>query len=169
MPKLPGSHDDIGGQNTTGNSGRFTDVELVALGQVANWWLNRLTAAANANPIQSLLAGVSDRGTATTTGTAAATVTTRRPISNGSYLVHGYGVPSPWTGTLYSVVTLAHFHDLAADDTQIARTPAATTSTEIRAVITGPPPGDTPALQVVGVTGLTINWTLNIIQLEPAP
>lgn len=175
MPKkLPGSHDDLGDQNTSGSSGRFTDIELTALGQLANWWMNRLTSGANANPIESLIAGVSDRGTATTVGVAAVTIAHRRPLTNGSYLVHAYGIPSPFTGDAYSLIALAHFRYTAAtgwtgDHTNIARTPAATTSTEIRAVLTGPPPGDTPALQIVGVVGLTIHWTINLMQLEPAP
>ena len=44
--------------------------------------------------------------------------------------------------------------------------PAAADTTEIRAVLTGPPPGDRPTLQIVGVDGQTIDWKVEVYRIE---
>ena len=33
-------------------------------------------------------------------------------------------------------------------------------------MLTGPPPGDTPTLQLVGVAGVTIDWKVEVYRVE---
>jgi hypothetical protein len=76
----------------------------------------------------------------------------------------------PGSGQVYSLAGLCHFTRAAggivADGATVARLPAAPDSTEIRAVLAGPPPGDTPTLQITGVSGQTIEWKVEVYRVE---
>lgn len=160
------------------SSGRFTEVQLLLLAEIAEWWSYRRAQNDSSTPLASFFGGLDMKGTARTTGTTPATATldgiTRispNTVGAGStYLVQALGVPDPpVVGEVYSLLAIAHVYCTAADtylakETQIARTPAATTSTEIRVVVDGGT--DEPNFQVVGVSGITIDWTLNVYRLE---
>lgn len=172
--KLPGSERDEAGAGATGGAGgRFSPDEWGALAQVAAWWRNRLAAAEASDPLESLIGGVDLRGTTRTVGLTPATVAFARPLApsgGAALLVVALGVPDPPTvGEVYSLTALCHFYDAApsgwlARETTIGRAPAATTSTEARAVLDGST--GLPAVQIVGVAGLTIDWTVEALRLE---
>ena len=112
------------------------------------------------------------RGTARSVGLTPATVAFGRllaPSGGATLLVLALGVPDPATvGEDYSLAGLCHFYNAAgtwlARETTIGRAPAATTSTEARAVIDGS--SGLPAVQIIGVAGLTIDWTVEALRLE---
>lgn len=170
---LPGSEGEEAGPG--GGSGRLSAADAVTLAQVAHWWRFRLARADAADPLESAFGGVDDSGAVRTVGLAAATVVFPRPLAVppggvGLWVV-ALGVADPPTsGQVYSLAALAHFYagagGLVADGATVARLPAAVTSTELRAVLTGPPPGDTPTLQIVGVAGQTIDWKVEVYRLE---
>ena len=171
--KLPGSERDEADAGASGGAGgRFSPDEWGALAQVAAWWRNRLAAAEASDPLESLIGGVDLRGTARSVGLTPATVAFGRPLApsgGAALLVLALGVPDPATvGEVYSLTALCHFHDAAgtwlARETTLGRAPAATTSTEIRAVLDGS--SGLPAVQIVGVSGLTIDWTVEALRLE---
>ncbi len=170
---LPGSEGEEAGPS--GGSGRLSAADAVTLAQVAHWWRFRLARADAADPLESAFGGVDDSGAARTVGLAAAAVVFPRPLAVppggvGLWVV-ALGVADPPTsGQVYSLAALAHFYagpaGLVADGATVARLPAAVTSTELRAVLTGPPPGDTPTLQIVGVSGQTIEWKVEVYRVE---
>lgn len=170
---LPGSEGEEAGPG--GGSGRLSAADAATLAQVAHWWRFRLARADAADPLESAFGGVDDSGAARTVGLAAAAVVFPRPLAVppggvGLWVV-ALGVADPPTsGQVYSLAALAHFYagagGLVADGATVARLPAAVTSTELRAVLTGPPPGDTPTLQIVGVAGQTIDWKVEVYRLE---
>ena len=170
---LPGSEGEEAGPG--GGSGRLSAADAVTLAQVAHWWRFRLARADAADPLESAFGGVDDSGAARTVGLAAATVVFPRPLAvppGGVGLgVVALGVADPPTGgQVYSLAALAHFDagaaGLVAAGATVARLPAAPDSTEVRAVVTGPPPGDTPTLQIVGVSGQTIDWKVEVYRVE---
>ncbi len=120
----------------------------------------------------AVIGGVDLRGTAHSVGLTPATVAFGRPLApsgGAALLVLALGVPDPATvGEVYSLTALCHFYDAAgtwlARETTLGRAPAATTSTEVRAVIDGS--SGLPAVQIVGVSGLTIDWTVEALRLE---
>jgi hypothetical protein len=151
--------------------------ETGALAGLLAWWQHRLGRGDAADPLQSAIGGVDDSGTARTIGLAPATVDFPRPpaVPPGglSVWVHALGVPDDpaVAGEVYSLVGLGHFyHDAAAGwlsrYATIGRAPAGAASLELRAALTGPPPGDTPVLQIVGVAGQTIDWKVEVYRLE---
>ena len=170
---LPGSEGEVGA--AAGGGGRLSGEDVLALAQVAHWWRHRLARGDAADPLESAFGGVDDSGAARTVGLAAAAVVFPRPLAVppggvGLWVV-ALGVADPPTsGQVYSLAALAHFYagagGLVADGATVARLPAAVTSTELRAVLTGPPPGDTPTLQIVGVAGQTIDWKVEVYRLE---
>jgi len=158
-----------------GLSGRLSAEDALALAQVAHWWRYRLARGDAAEPLESGFGGVDDSGTARTVGLAAAAVVFPRPLvvppgGVGLWLVALGVADPPGGGRLYSLAGLCHFYGAGAgtlgDSTTVARVPANVTSTDIRAVLTGPPPGDTPALQIVGVAGVTIEWKVEVYRVE---
>ena len=176
MIVLPGSVPAEPDESAGGSGGRFTADELGALSEVAAWWRNRLAAGDSAEPLETHFGGVDLAGTARTVGLTPATVAFGRPLlpmssattGGAALLVLAFGVPDPpVVGEVYSLVGLCHFYDTGAGwlgrDATIGRAPAATTSTEVRSVISG---GMTPALQMVGVSGLTIDWQVEVLRLE---
>lgn len=170
---LPGSEGEEDGPS--GGSGRLSAADAATLAQVAHWWRYRLARGDAADPLESAFGGVDDSGTARTVGLAAAAVAFPRPLAVapggvGLWVVALGTADPPAAGQVYSLAALAHFHDgpagLVADSATVARLPANVASTELRAVLTGPPPGDTPALQLVGVSGLTIDWKVEVYRVE---
>jgi len=172
--KLAGSRDDLPSPDFSFQTGRFTDADFTALGQLIQWWRWRLDRDADSNPMQSMIAGVTYRGTATTVSLAAGNVTLTPPLAEtvntaGSYLVHAYGVPTYIAGgAVFSLLGLAHFHYATGvgwitNYSTISRIPASESSTSILASLT---PAGVPKLSVTGVTGLTINWTIHVYKLE---
>lgn len=179
FPSIPGSKRDRGNEpddpTAAGlSSGRFTEAQLIMMTELIEWWSYRRGQDDASNPLASLIGGVDMKGTARTTGLTPATAVFDQPLSpktNGEgsgYLIQAFGVPDPpVVGDVYSIVTLAHFYYISsaflARDTQIARAPAATTSTEIRTTTDG---SGNAVIQLVGVTAITIDWTINVIRLE---
>ena len=170
---LPGSEGEEDGPS--GGSGRLSAADAATLAQVAHWWRYRLARGDAADPLESAFGGVDDSGAARTVGLAAATVAFPRPLvvppgGVGLWVVALGAADPPTSGQVYSLAALAHFYPgaggLVAAGVTVARLPAAVTSTELRAVVTGPPPGDTPALQLVGVDGQTIEWKVEVYRVE---
>ena len=170
---LPGSEGEEAGPG--GGSGRLSAADAATLAQVAHWWRFRLARADAADPLESAFGGVDDSGAARTVGLAAATVVFPRPLAVppggvGLWVVALGVADPPSAGQLYSLAGLCHFTraagGLVAAGATVARLPAAVTSTELRAVLTGPPPGDTPTLQIVGVSGQTIEWKVEVYRVE---
>jgi hypothetical protein len=170
---LPGSEGEEAGPG--GGSGRLSAEDALALTQVAHWWRYRLARGDAADPLESAFGGVDDSGVARTVGLAAAAVVFPRPLvvppgGVGLWVVALGVADPPSAGQVYSLAGLCHFYPaaggLVADGATVARLPAAADSTEIRAVVTGPPPGDTPTLQIVGVSGQTIAWKVEVYRIE---
>lgn len=176
---LPGSEkDEAGGAGGTG--GRFSEDEQGSLRDVAAWWRNRLAQGDTAEPLETHFGGVDLRGTTRTAGTVPAVVDFGRPVvatgvANGAaggaaLLVLALGVPDPpVVGEVYTLAGLCHFYHAPASGwfsryTTIGRAPAATTSTEIRAAVD--PEAGTRSVMVVGVSGLDIDWTVEVYRLE---
>ena len=171
--KLPGSEKDETGAGTGESGGRFTADEWGALAHVAAWWRNRQAAADSAAPLETHFGGVDLSGTARTEGLAPAAVAFGRPIvpSGGAALwVMALGVPDPpLVGEVYSLVGLCHFYDAAGSGwlsryTTAGRAPAGAISIELRAAVDGAT--GLPAIQIVGVAGLTIDWRVEAYRLE---
>ena len=170
---LPGSEGEEG--RPGGTSGRLSAADAATLAQVAHWWRHRLARGDAADPLESAFGGVDDSGAARTVGVAATAVAFPRPPAVppggvGLWVVALGVADPPSTGQVYSLAALCHFYPgvggIVADAATVARLPAAVTSTEIRAVLTGPPPGDTPTLQLVGVAGVTIDWKVEVYRVE---
>jgi hypothetical protein len=165
-------------QDANLSAGRWSEAEIIIMGEMVQWWRHRRAAPDSIDPLETLIGGMDQIATCTTTGTFAETVATPKTlvIQNGaSYFCHAMGIPADpeAAGEVYSIVSLLHFYvsdslGFFARSTQIARAPAGTTSTEIRAVVSGSPPGSIPIIQVTGVTGLTINWKVELYRLEIA-
>ena len=170
---LPGSEGDE--ETPVAAGGRLSGEDVAALAQVAHWWRHRLARGDAADPLESAIGGVDDSGTARTVGQAAVAVAFPRPLvvpAGGVTLwVVALGVPEQpaVVGEVYSLVGLCHFyHDPAgwlSRYATVARLPA-TAEAEIRAALTGPPPGDTPVIQIAGVDGQTIEWKVEVYRLE---
>lgn len=178
-PSIPGSRrdrinepDDPTAAGLT--SGRFTEAQLIMMTELIEWWTWRRAQNDANSPIHSLIGGVDLKGTATTTGLTGATVTlnqTLSPKTNGagsSYIVHAYGIPNPANvGEVYTILAICHFYYISnaflSRYTTISRAPSSDTSTEIRASINGS--GD-PILSVIGIASITIDWHLDILQLQ---
>jgi hypothetical protein len=177
MNHLPGSRRnrelEPGDPSAAGlSSGRFTEQQLALLHELTQWWANRRAVEDSPTPLATLIGGVDLRGTATTTGTAAATITFAQPLlssSGAAFLVLALGIPDPpVVGEVYSIAALCHFYDPPSSGwlsryTTLGRAPSGTTSTEIRAGVDG---GGDPILQIVGVSGLTIDWQVEALRLE---
>ena len=170
---LPGSEGEEGGPG--GTSGRLSAADAATLAQVAHWWRHRLARGDAADPLESAFGGVDDSGTARTVGLAAAAVAFPRPLALppggvGLWVVALGVADPPSAGQVYSLAGLCHFYPaaggLVADGATLGRLPSGVTSTEIRAVLTGPPPGDTPTVQIVGVSGQTIAWKVEVYRVE---
>ncbi len=168
---LPGSEGEEAGPG--GGSGRLSAADAVTLAQVAHWWRFRLARADAADPLESAFGGVDDSGAVRTVGLAAATVVFPRPLAVppggvGLWVV-ALGVADPPSGgQVYSLAGLCHFSRAAGGARPARPSPpaGAPDSTELRAVVTGPPPGDTPTLQIVGVSGQTIDWKVEVYRVE---
>lgn len=173
---LPGSEKDEASSGAAGTGGRFTQDEQGALREVAAWWRNRLAQGDSAEPLETHFGGVDLRGTARTVGLTPAAVDFGRPLlpadgagAGAALLVSALGVPDPpEVGEVYSLVGLCHFYHAASGwlsrYTTIGRAPAATTSTEIRTAVD--PEDGTRSVLVVGVSGLDIDWTVEVYRLE---
>lgn len=177
FPSIPGSKRD---RNTEPDdptaaglsSGRFTEAQLAMMNELIAWWSYRRGQNDAADPLTSLIGGVDVKGTARSIGLTPAAADFDRPLapSGGAALwIMAYGIPDPPTvGEVYSLTALCHFYDAAgtwlARETITSRTPAATTSTEARAVLDGST--GLPAIQIVGVAGLTIDWTVEAMRVE---
>lgn len=171
--KLPGSERNEGGAGAGTTGGRFSPDEWGALAQVAVWWRNRLAAAEASDPLESLIGGVDLRGATRTVGLTPAAVAFGRPLApsgGAALLVMALGVPDPpAVGEVYSLTALCHFYDAAPSgwlsrETTLGRAPASATTVELRAVLDGAT--GLPAVQIVGVGGLTIDWTVEALRLE---
>ena len=170
---LPGSEAKGESETQAAGGGRFTADEWGALGEVAAWWRNRLASGDSAVPLESHFGGVDGRGTARTSGLTPALVTLARPLLPGrgaALLVVALGVPDPpVVGEVYSLVGLGHCYDAPGSGwlsryATLGRAPASTTSTELRtAVVLG---SGAPVIQLVGVAGLNIDWTVEVYRLE---
>lgn len=174
--QLPGSFpDEPGSSGGGGRAAAFSETERAALGEVARWWLHRRAKDDSADPLETAFGGVDDSAAARTVGLLPARVLFPRPLlirDGAGFLVHALGVPvdPAAAGEVFSLFGLCHFFrpaaaSLMARATTIARAPATTTSTQIYAVLTDPPEG-APALLVVGVAGLTIDWKVEVYRLE---
>ena len=170
---LPGSEGEEAGPG--GGSGRLSAADAATLAQVAHWWRYRLARGDAADPLESAFGGVDDSGAARTFGLPAVAVAFPRPLlvppgGVGLWVVALGVADPPSAGQVYSLAGLCHFYraagGLVADAATVARLPAAAVSTEIRAVLTGPPPGDRPTLQIVGVDGQTIDWKVEVYRIE---
>lgn len=176
--QLPGSipDDDFDSLTLKTSYGRFTDLQLRMIAELVTWWANRRVVDDSNEPLMTLIGGVDFRGTARTTGTTPAVATLNRPPTpdpapgvGRSYFVQALGIPDPDSaGEVYSLTGLCHFYydgsSWLTRYTTTGRAPAATTDTELRTALelgTG-----TPQILIVGVTGLTIDWTLNISMIE---
>jgi hypothetical protein len=171
--KLPGSTQDEQATAAGETGGRFTADEWGALGETAAWWRNRQAAADSAAPLETHFGGVDLSGTARTEGLSPAAVAFGRPIvpAGGAALwVMALGVPDPpLVGEVYSLVGLCHFYDAAGSGwlsryATVGRAPAGATSTELRAAIDGAT--GLPVIQIVGVSGLVIDWKVEALRLE---
>lgn len=170
---LPGSGAGEADGERGGTGGRLTEDDWAALGDVARWWRNRAAAGDSADLIESHFGGVDLSGTARTVGLAPATAAFSRPLLpsiGAGLLVLALGVPDPpVVGEVYSLAGLGHFYNAPASGwlsryTTIGRAPTGTTSTEVRAAVdlgTG-----LPVIQIVGVSGLTIDWQVEVYRLE---
>ncbi len=167
---LPGSAGGEAAGERGGGGGRFSEDDLGALGEVAAWWRNRTAMGDAAEPLETHFGGVDLRGTARTLGLTAAAVDFGRPVGAGALLLLALGVPDPpLGGEVYSLAALAHAYDAPGSGwlsryTTLGRAPAATTSTEARLVIDGGT--GLPVVKLVGVSGLTIDWVVEVLRLE---
>ena len=174
---LPGSEKDEASGGAAGTGGRFSEDEQGALREVAAWWRNRLAQGDAAEPLETHFGGVDLRGTARTVGLVPAVVDFGRPavIASGvaggaALLVLALGVPDPpVVGEAYTLAGLCHFYYAPASGwfsryTTIGRAPAATTSTEIRTAVD--PEDGTRSVLIVGVSGLDIDWKVEVYRLE---
>ncbi len=175
--QLPGSKTAESEGVGFAGGGRLTEDDWGALGEVAAWWRNRQAAADSAEPLETHFGGVDLSGKARSVGLSPATAAFGRPLlpvggaaSGAALFVLALGVPDPpVVGEVYSLAGLCHFYDAAASGwlsryTTIGRAPTGTTSTEIRSAVdlgTG-----LPAIQIVGVSGLTIDWQVEVYRLE---
>jgi hypothetical protein len=171
--KLPGSTETGEAEARAGGGGRFTADEWGALAEVAAWWRNRLAVGDSAAPQESHFGGVDARGAARTVGLTPAAVAFARPLLPGrgaALLALALGVPdAPAVGEVYSLVGLCHFYDAPGVGwltryATLGRAPSGTTSTEIRAALDLN--SGAPAIHLVGVAGLTIDWTVEAYRLE---
>ena len=171
---LPGS---VGEEREAGagGGGRWSEEDAAALAQVARWWRHRLARGDAADPLTSAFGGVDDRGRARTVGLVPAAVGFGRPLAalppgaRVSLWLHALGLPEEPVGEVYSLVGLG----VVARDpvagwlsryATVGRAPTTATSLEARIALdlgTG-----APAVQLVGVSGLTIAWTVEAYWLE---
>lgn len=172
--QLPGSDGEVA-EPSGGEGGRLSADELGALREVAAWWRHRLARGDSAEPLESHYGGVDLSGTARTVGLVPAGVAFGRALlpagaGGAALLVVALGVPDPpVVGEVYSLVGLCHVYDSAASGllsrySTIGRAPAGTTSTEIRTALDGAT--GLPVVQIVGVSGLTIDWRVEAYRLE---
>lgn len=170
---LPGSAGTEGdGAAGMGTSGRFTEDEWGALAELARWWRHRLTRGDSADPLESHFGGVDAAGTARTIGLTPVEVSFGRsllPARGAALLALALGVPDPPVmGEVYSVAGLCHFYSTdsgwISSYTTLGRAPSDTTSTEIRAAVEIET--QRPLLRMVGVSGLTIDWKVEVYRLE---
>ena len=174
---LPGSRHDNEPEDPSPaglTSGRFTEQQILLIAELTQWWSNRRAIEDATEPLTTFFGGVDLRGTAQTSGTTPATITwnddAHPPAVNGrgrAYHVHALGIPSPLTGTVYSLTAICHAYYSSGwigTYTTIARAPAATTSTEILIAIDGG--SGLPILKIIGVASTTINWTADAYIVE---
>lgn len=155
--------------------GRWTEFQINAIDELTRWWINRRERNDSQDPLGTAFGGVDDTATARTVGTVSARVffPASAILSRGaSYLVHAFGMPTDpaAVGDVYSVFALCHLYQptggsLMARATTIARAPSSATSLEITAVLTDPPNGP-PAINITGITGITIDWKVEVYRLE---
>jgi len=170
---LPGSAGEE--REASGGGGRWSEEDTAALAQVARWWRHRLARRDAADPLTSAFGGVDDRGRARTVGLVPAAVGFARPpgaLPPGaavSLWLQALGVPEEPAGEAYSLVGLGHVvRDPVAGwlsrCATIGRAPAAATTLEARiALELG---SGAPVVQIVGVSGVAINWTVEAYWLE---
>jgi hypothetical protein len=173
---LPGSTGDEAGAPRAERSGGFSELERDALSELARWWRHRRAREDSADPLETAFGGVDDSATVRTTGLLPANAFFPKPlvVENGaSLLVHAFGVPEdpPAAAEVYSIFGLCHLYrdgtmGWLGRSTTIARAPATATTLEVRVVVTGPPPGTTPVIQITGIHGLTIDWKVEVYRLE---
>lgn len=175
--KLPGSGGVEEASEARAGGGRLSADELGALSEVAAWWRNRLARADSADPLETHFGGVDLRGTARTVGLVPGAVDFGRPplprsdvASGAALLVLALGVPDPpVVGEVYSLAGICHFYHAPASGwfsryATIGRAPVGATSTEIRAAVD--PAGPAQSVLIVGLSALTIDWTIEAYRLE---
>jgi hypothetical protein len=156
--------------------GRFDEDEAATLAEVIRWWRHRRAKEDSADPLETHFGGVDDRAAVQTSGLTPAAVFFPKPLvidAGASCLVHALGIPTnaAAVGEVYSLVGLCHFYRDATAGylsryATLGRAPAATTSTEVRSAVTGTPPGATAVIQIVGISGLVIDWQVEVYRLE---
>jgi hypothetical protein len=156
--------------------GRFGEDDAATLAEVIRWWRHRRAKEDSADPLETHFGGVDDRAAVQTTGLTPAAVFFPKPLvidAGASCLVQALGIPTDaaTAGEVYSLLGLCHFYRDATAGylsryTTVARAPADTTSTEVRSAVSGAPPGATAVIQIVGVSGLTIDWQVEVYRLE---
>lgn len=174
---LPGSRGTEGEEShIIVRGGRLDEDDAATLAEVIRWWRHRRAVEDSADPLETHFGGVDDRAAVRTTNLVPAAVFFPKPLvidTGASCLVHALGIPTnaASVGEVYSLVGLCHFYKDATAGylsryATIGRAPATTTSTEVRSAVTGTPPGATAVIQIVGVSGLVIDWQVEVYRLE---
>jgi hypothetical protein len=173
---LPGSGrqelDEVG----FSGGGRLSADEIDTLSEVVRWWRHRRAVGDSADPLETAFGGVDERHTVRTVGLLPVAVAFPKPLLVGrgaGYLIHALGLPGDAAvgGEVYSLVGLGHFYRdplagvLSRHET-VGRAPFWITTTEVRTAVSGSPPNQVPAIQLVGAAGETIDWTVEVYRLE---
>lgn len=174
---LPGSgRQELDDSGFGSGGGRLSADEIDTLSEVVRWWRHRREVGDSADPLETFFGGVDARHTVRSVGTLPVEVAFPKPLlpdRGASYWVHALGVPEDVAavGEVYSLVGLCHF---CRDATlgvltryeTIGRAPSSVGSTEVRTAVSGSPPDEFPVILLVGVSGQTIDWVVEVSRLE---
>lgn len=173
---LPGSEGGGEQADSPRHAAGWSEEEAGMLAEVIQWWRHRRERGDAADPMTTHFGGVDGSGTARTVGETPAAVAFARPLPVGgqpghgaSFLVQALGVPenAAALGEVVSLVGLCHFYrDPAAGwlcrYATLGRAPAGFAAAEVRALVAG----DSPAILIVGVEGVVIEWRVEVYGLE---
>jgi hypothetical protein len=154
----------------------WSEEEAATLAEVIQWWRHRRERADAADPTSTHFGGVDSSGTARTVGLTPAAVAFARPLPVGAvgggagFVVQALGVPenAAALGEVASLVGLCHFYRDATAGwlcryATLGRAPADFAAAEVRALVDA---GGTPAILIVGVADVVIDWKVEVYGLE---
>ena len=167
---LPGSGVEEGGGATAGAAGRLSEDELGALSEVARWWRNRGAVGDSAAPLETHFGGVDAVGSARTLGNTTSSITFAQPLlptDAAAFLVLALGITSDRAAS-FGLAGMCHFHRLPDGDWYsryhtFGRSPSDHDAEVRSAIDLG---SGQSVVQIRGISGLTIDWKVELYRLE---